>query len=616
MAQQIIDVGAAPNDGEGDPIRTAFIKTNDNFTELYAGGASTNIANGTSNVNILQNANVTVGVAGNTIATFASTGLYTNGLVSSTGNVQAGNLRTTGTISSSGNIFSLTALRTAGVVSAAGNITTAGYFVGTFAGNISGNITVAGSNTQVIFNNEGNAGATAGFTFDSDTNTVATTGVVTAIGNISGGNLRTGGIITATGSIITSGSLGIGNTAPSYKFQARQSANLNLAFGTSIQVANGVSIVSINDNNTQNIPMELRAGTARFTVNNSDSSGGYLAFGSDAIEFARFLANGNFGINNTAPTTSLGVTGAGYFSANVTGGNLLTDGLISATGNITGGNVSVGNAVVANVNATNALISGIASVAGNVSASYYFGNGSQLTGVAVDAGSFIYSGTSNIAIRSSGGNATVTIGASSNVVVWSTAGEYVSGLISASANVTGGNLLTSGLISATGSITVNSGDAATAIINGGSNAVGNIGSSSKYFNTVYATATTALYADLAEMYLSDAAYEPGTVVSFGGDQEITMSSQDSDPRIAGVISTRPAYRMNSGLEGDLALPVALTGRVPCSVTGSVSRGDMMVSAGGGAARAEINPAMGTVIGKALQDFDGAHGMIEIVVGRL
>ena len=62
MAQQIIDVGAVPNDGEGDPIRTAFIKTNDNFTELYAGGASTNIANGTSNVNILDSANITMGV--------------------------------------------------------------------------------------------------------------------------------------------------------------------------------------------------------------------------------------------------------------------------------------------------------------------------------------------------------------------------------------------------------------------------------------------------------------------------------------------------------------------------------------------------------------------------
>jgi hypothetical protein len=167
-----------------------------------------------------------------------------------------------------------------------------------------------------------------------------------------------------------------------------------------------------------------------------------------------------------------------------------------------------------------------------------------------------------------------------------------------------------------GTITVNSGAAATAIINGAGNAVGNIGSSGTYFKQLFAQATTALYADLAEMYTSDAAYEPGTVVVFGGSQEVTISTTDSSRRVAGVVSTNPAHVMNSGLQGEHTIAVALTGRVPTSVIGTVTKGDMMVSAGHGQARAEHNPAMGTVIGKALEDFNGTEGVIEIVVGRL
>jgi hypothetical protein len=74
--------------------------------------------------------------------------------------------------------------------------------------------------------------------------------------------------------------------------------------------------------------------------------------------------------------------------------------------------------------------------------------------------------------------------------------------------------------------------------------------------------------------------------------------------------------MNSGLQGEHTIAVALTGRVPTSVVGAVAKGDMMVAAGNGRARAEHNPDMGTVIGKALQDFNGTEGVIEIVVGRL
>jgi hypothetical protein len=87
-------------------------------------------------------------------------------------------------------------------------------------------------------------------------------------------------------------------------------------------------------------------------------------------------------------------------------------------------------------------------------------------------------------------------------------------------------------------------------------------------------------------------------------------------RIIGVVSTDPAHLMNSDLKADHATAVALIGRVPCSVVGTVRRGDMMVSAGNGAARSESNPVPGSMIGKAVQDHNGAAGVIEILVGRL
>jgi hypothetical protein len=73
--------------------------------------------------------------------------------------------------------------------------------------------------------------------------------------------------------------------------------------------------------------------------------------------------------------------------------------------------------------------------------------------------------------------------------------------------------------------------------------------------------------------------------------------------------------MNAGLESEHVVTVALTGRVPTSVVGAVRKGDLMVAAGAGRARAEADPQVGTVIGKALEDFDGAQGVIEVVVGR-
>jgi hypothetical protein len=156
----------------------------------------------------------------------------------------------------------------------------------------------------------------------------------------------------------------------------------------------------------------------------------------------------------------------------------------------------------------------------------------------------------------------------------------------------------------------------TGITNLQANGVGNIGSATTFFNTVFAKATSAQYADLAEMYEADQIIEAGTVVCFGGAKEVTMCAEDACRRIAGVVSTNPSYLMNSGQTGDHVVPVALQGRVPVKVTGQVRKGDMMVATTNGRARAETNPRVGAVIGKALADFDGQDGVIEVVIGRV
>jgi hypothetical protein len=134
--------------------------------------------------------------------------------------------------------------------------------------------------------------------------------------------------------------------------------------------------------------------------------------------------------------------------------------------------------------------------------------------------------------------------------------------------------------------------------------------------TLQAGATfQATYADLAEWYGADAEYEPGTVLIFGGESEVTQSHSTHDTRIAGVVSTQPAYLMNHDAVG---VPVALQGRVPCRVVGKVRKGDLMVTSkiAGVAVSAGEVASTGTVIGKALQNYDSDHiGTIEIAVGR-
>jgi hypothetical protein len=367
------------------------------------------------------------------------------------------------------------------------------------------------------------------------------------------------------------------------------------------------------------------------------------------------------GSNTFAVYTSDGVTQAnldvGTIDVSAINSGTSTIGISGASGNayVTVG----GTANVLVVSSVSANITGTLGVSGNITGSYILGNGSQLTGIDATSiqsgtsnakvsttngnitmsvagtsnvvvvantgvsitgdlsvtgnatlsgnilGDRVQNGTTSFDIQTQNGNANISVGGTSNVALFTTAGANVSGTLGVTGNITGGNLSVS-----TGIITVGG------IVNANANGVGNIGSATTYFNTVFAKATSAQYADLAEMYEADQIIEPGTVVCFGGANEVTMCAEDACRRVAGVVSTNPSYLMNSGQTGDYVVAIALQGRVPVKVTGTVRKGDMMVATTNGRARAEANPQVGAVIGKALADFDGQDGVIEVVVGRV
>jgi hypothetical protein len=269
---------------------------------------------------------------------------------------------------------------------------------------------------------------------------------------------------------------------------------------------------------------------------------------------------------------------------NIIGGNINTAALVSAanvsvTGNVQGGNLRTGGLISATGNITTAA---------NVAGTFFIGNGSQLTGLSLGVSVTKFNnGTTEGNIGTPNGNINFNVAGTANVVIIDTNTLYVN-----TANV-------------------------ASISKSGSNAVGNIGSSTNYFNQVFATATTALYADVAERFASDELLEPGTVVELGGVKEITRSQQDLSENVFGVISTRPAYTMNGGAgEDDTHPKVAMTGRVPVKVVGYVRKGDRLVSAGSGVARA-AQPGEATafnVIGRSLIDKHTPEpGTIEAIV---
>lgn len=178
--------------------------------------------------------------------------------------------------------------------------------------------------------------------------------------------------------------------------------------------------------------------------------------------------------------------------------------------------------------------------------------------------------------------------------------------ISISANTTTVTFASS--ISVGSSVSVN--NATTAIINAGTSGQGNIGSSSAVFNTVFARSTTAQYADLAEIYATDKNYEVGTVVKIGGLAEVTAATYGD--RAIGVISSNPAFLMNNTAKGQ---PIALKGRVPVKVRGTVQKGDKLVPSQNlwGSASTIVDQNDPNYFAIALEDHPADSGIVECLI---
>jgi hypothetical protein len=145
----------------------------------------------------------------------------------------------------------------------------------------------------------------------------------------------------------------------------------------------------------------------------------------------------------------------------------------------------------------------------------------------------------------------------------------------------------------------------------------NLGSNGMRFNTIFGVSLQAQYADLAERFASDSAYPAGTVVALGGAEEITAASDALSDDVFGVISTKAAYLMNSSAGNDTTHPaVAVNGRVPVRVVGPVKKGQRLVAAGNGLARAGSRSEVTAfnVIGRSLQNkLDDGEGVVEAIV---
>lgn len=176
-------------------------------------------------------------------------------------------------------------------------------------------------------------------------------------------------------------------------------------------------------------------------------------------------------------------------------------------------------------------------------------------------------------------------------------------------------------VSVTGPTTVGGTLTTNAVLPSG-NATVNIGSTSLRYANIWATtfrgtAITSQYADLAERFESDAAYLPGTVVELGGIKEITAAVKELTENVFGVISTAAGFLMNDGAGDNLSHPpVAMSGRVPVRVIGKVAKGDRLVSAGNGLARAATRDELTAfnVIGRALEAKETVdEGTVEAIV---
>ena len=236
-------------------------------------------------------------------------------------------------------------------------------------------------------------------------------------------------------------------------------------------------------------------------------------------------------------------------------------------------------------------------------------------------------GTDRRAINIIGGNASVFLGATTSSQVQTSGPARINGALTAANTLAvSGTTTLSGAVVASSTLSVTGVTTISDRLSPNANNTVTIGNTSVRFNNVFSTTFTgnlvgtavqAQYADLAERFEADAVYMPGTVVELGGTHEVTSVVEELSEAVFGVISTAAGFLMNSIAGTDATHPpIAVNGRVPVRVIGKCRKGDRLVSAGNGLARAATRNELTAfnVIGRAIKEkTTDDEGLVEAIV---
>lgn len=604
-----VNVGTTANDGTGDDVRDAFIKVNNSLSNLksfsdslLAPSASINITKVSTDIlELTAGGPLTHNIIGNIYLTGQDT-IYVDGspvttsaVTFSGGNVPglAAFLNSAGSNSSETGAVTVT-----GGLGVGQNIFAGG--IGVFSGNLVANsATDASSVSAAALISKGGLGVAKSAYIGQQLYVTGSTNlssslVVSGTTSITSSSASTN---SSTGALIVAGGVGIGGNLNITGIQSTITGNMAISGDLTVSgnLAFGTEALRVSDNI---IDLHTEADLSPLTFDNGRDVGFkfhyYKPGYGDSHAFAGW-ANDSGSFEYYDRGSEVGGIFVGTSYGTFKGGGLLAVNTTPATSTTTG-------AIV---------VSGGIGVAGNI----YSGGNVIVTGNTSAAnGSFTSINIAN-ALNISGVTTTGNLKTTSGIF-WANGASYGTTFSeSVSANSLLGNTLASGIINSNlTSVGTLSGLVMAGNIVPSANVTYNLGSSTSWFNNIYGVAIQAQYADLAENYQADAQYKPGTVVVFGGKDEVTISSEFADVSVAGVISTNPAYLMNAL---DPGLPIALRGRVPVHVIGQVKKGDLLVTSDspGYAASVGRNANYGpAVFAKALQDKDDdGVGTIEAVI---
>jgi hypothetical protein len=674
MAINTISIGTVANDGTGDPIRDAFTTVNNNFqfvqSGLFAGTESSIISAVSvtggyfiSNSYVLATTYVNAGsLVGNTVTSngnlyVSQNGAYIVGNVTIVGNLSvSGSQAASQSQTSSGSIlnlhFSATPLtiddsRDIGlewqyykageqkgflgwqnttrslvyldnITESAGNVITAGTFGNVQFGQLLlSNTTAATSNVTGALQVTGGVGILGNLhATRANVGNLSVTGFHVGNMNFAGGDtiFINGSPVQTAATAFNGGTVGLATTFACTSPSTSTTTGAVIITG-GLGVAGNVFFPNLTIVNGGNVRANIQ-GNIFTPAQPLITSVGTLTSLAMAGTITAFNIN-----PNTNTTYSLGSGTANRwnkiwtFDMDLSG--TLTGGAVNSTGGTHTGNIAINTATAAALTTTTTT----ATVFNENATIVRIGAGgttefdSNIQSTSTTTGAVIVSGGIGVATGQ------VRIGGASGRSITTTTGNVVFDGNTPSTTTTTGQLVVRGGVSIpTGNLYI-AGSAGHAIVATGNIvpsanlvATNNIGSDTAWWNAFYGKSVQAQYADLAENYTADADYQPGTVVVFGGDQEITVTETFADVRVAGVISSNPAYLMNAASSG---LPVALRGRVPVQVLGTVSKGDLLVtSAQAGFAQSigQNNSYGAAVFAKSLVT-DGSNGskIIEAVI---